>query len=143
MSTADIAALRATAILLFGKAVRAADPALALDRQLAKAPFPAPQPGGRVIVIAAGKAAVPMMRTALRHLDDPVALVVTNYENQTEIPGATVYGAGHPVPDQNGADAARAVIETLRGARACDQVIALISGGASALMPAPAETSAP
>jgi glycerate 2-kinase len=139
MSTADIAALRATAIQLFGQAVRAADPALALDRQLAKAPFPAPQPGGRVIVIAAGKAAVPMMRTALRHLDDPVALVVTNYENQTEIPGATVYGAGHPVPDQNGADAARAVIETLRGARACDQVIALISGGASALMPAPAE----
>lgn len=139
MTGAEIAAMRATATRLFQKAVEAADPALALERQVLKTPFPSPDPGGRVIVIAAGKAAVPMMRAALPHLSNPLALVVTNYENKTEIPGATVHAAGHPVPDQNGADAAGAVIAALRCARSCDRVIALISGGASALLPAPVE----
>lgn len=139
MAQANLDSLRATATGLFRMAVQAADPALALQRQLEKTPFPAPRSGGRAIVIAAGKAAVPMMRAALPHLENPIALVVTNYENQTEIPGVAVFGAGHPVHDANGAEAARAVMEALRSARATDEVIALISGGASALMPAPVE----
>lgn len=139
MTRAKTATLRAIATGLFRQAVVAADPALALQRQLETAPFPAPQPGGRAIVIAAGKAAVPMMRAALPHLENPIALVVTNYENRTEIPGVPVFGAGHPVPDANGAEAAQAVIEAVHAARATDQVIALLSGGASALLPAPSE----
>lgn len=136
---ADIATLRATATRLFRHAVQAADPALALERQLARTPFPVPPAGGRLIVIAAGKAAVPMMRTALSHLEPADALVVTNYENVVTLPGVQVFGAGHPVPDANGAQAAEVVMRALRGATAKDRVIALISGGASALMPAPAD----
>lgn len=131
--------LRAVARGLFDAAVQAADPALALRRALEHAPFPTPAPGGRWLVIAAGKAAVPMMRAALPLLPGATALVVTNTENQTEIAGATVLAAGHPVPDARGEQAARAVMAALAGARAGDQVIALISGGASAMMPAPAE----
>jgi len=63
-------------------------------------------------------------------------LVVTNYENAPPLNGATVMAAGHPVPDQNGADAAKAVITALRAANG--PVLALISGGGSALLPAPA-----
>ncbi|MGQ0610163.1 MAG: glycerate kinase type-2 family protein [Paracoccaceae bacterium] len=131
--------LRAVARGLFDAAVRAADPALALRRALAQAPFPAPAPGGRWLVIAAGKAAVPMLRAALPLLPGAEAIAVTNDENHAEIPGAAVYGAGHPVPDARGEQAARAVMRALAAARAGDQVIALISGGASALMPAPVD----
>jgi hydroxypyruvate reductase len=63
-------------------------------------------------------------------------IVVTNYENATDLVGATVMPAGHPVPDENGAAAARAVIAALRSAKG--PVLALISGGGSALLPAPA-----
>lgn len=131
--------LRAVARRLFDAAVRAADPALALARRLESDPFPAPDPGGKWVVIAAGKAAVPMLRAALPLLPGAEAIAVTNIENKTEIPGATVYGAGHPVPDAAGERAARAVMTALAGAGPRDRVIALISGGASALLPAPAE----
>lgn len=131
--------LRSVARALFDAAVQAADPALALRRTLAHAPFPAPAPGGRWLVIAAGKAAVPMLRAALPLLPGAQAIAVTNDENHTEIPGATVYSAGHPVPDARGERAAQVVMQALAGAGAGDRVIALISGGASALMPAPVE----
>ena len=65
------------------------------------------------------------------------ALVVTNYENARPVAGAIVHAAGHPVPDENGEKAALAVEAMLLNARPSDQVIALISGGGSALLPAP------
>ncbi len=89
-------------------------------------------------MIAVGKAAVPMMKTALRHVDQRQAILVTNYENSAEIPGVECYASGHPVPDDNGANAALAVVRHLTNAQAPDRVIALISGGGSALLPAPA-----
>ena len=82
------------------------------------------------------------MAEALIHLPtgaDHVALVVTNYENARSVPGAMVIAAGHPVPDMNGEKAGRAVIDLLENASASDRVIALISGGGSALLPAPIE----
>ena len=130
--------MRKAAAGLFDLAVKAADPGHALQSQLNKAPFPLPKPGGRVLLISVGKAAVPMMKEALRHLEGPEAILVTNYENHMEIPGVTAYASGHPVPDENGAVAARAVITALAKAKVEDQVIALISGGGSALLPAPA-----
>ncbi len=65
------------------------------------------------------------------------AIVVTNHENARPLPGATVHAAGHPVPDENGARAAEAVEALLAFASPADRVIALISGGGSALLPAP------
>lgn len=134
----SVTSLRSTARLLFDAAVQAADPAAAVLRGFAEAPPPAPTAGGRCIVIAIGKAAPEMLREALRLLpkvDD--ALAVTHHENDALVPGAEVMRAGHPVPDEAGALAAARVIELLQTALATDCIIALISGGGSALLPAP------
>jgi glycerate 2-kinase len=133
--------LRAEAVRLFQAALKAADPAHALRISLAENPIEAPLKNGAYIVISVGKAAVPMAEEALSLLTDaPVkALVVTNYENARPVAGATVIASGHPVPDENGLRAGRAVAETLSNATSADRVIALISGGGSALLPAPAD----
>ncbi|MEE9453559.1 MAG: DUF4147 domain-containing protein [Paracoccaceae bacterium] len=120
---------------LFQVAVDAADPARALRPHLAGLP----KIDGRYIVIAFGKAAIAMTREALRHLQDApvIALAVTNYENIDTVTGCTVMAAGHPVPDANGEKAGQAVIKLLQSTTKNDLVVALISGGGSALLPAP------
>ncbi|WP_347312495.1 glycerate kinase type-2 family protein [Defluviimonas sp. SAOS-178_SWC] len=134
--------LRDKARELFAVACLAADPAQALQAALAKAPLPRPGPGGVLHVIALGKAAIPMATLLKEHLEGVPyhMIVVTNYENARDLPGATVFAAGHPVPDENGIRAAEAVERMLTSATAADRVIALISGGGSALLPAPAGT---
>ncbi len=132
--------LRAEASRLFQAALKAADPAGALRAAWAENPPEVPVKNGRYILVAVGKAAIPMAEEALRLLRPaPVtALVVTNYENARPVAGATVMASGHPVPDENGEKAGLAVADLLSGATADDRVIALISGGGSALLPAPA-----
>lgn len=131
--------LHDTALTLFHAAIDRADPAAAVTRQLTKAPLPTPK--GRRIVIAVGKAAVPMMRATLAALPEApaAALVVTNPENRADLPGAEVIAGAHPVPDQSSAAAGARVLDLLSGLRAEDEVLMLISGGGSALMVAPAE----
>lgn len=90
-----------------------------------------------MLLIAVGKAAPSMLRAALPRCDAPVALCVTHHGNDADLPGVRVLHAGHPVPDEAGAQAARAVIDLLATATAADRVVALISGGGSALLPAP------
>lgn len=131
--------LRKTALALFSAAVDRADPARALRQQLVAAPLPPLPQGGRTLVLAVGKAAIPMMREALEHIPEPrAALVVTNPENLCNLPGAKVMAGSHPVPDEASAAAGRAVMDFLSQAAPQDRVIALISGGGSALMVAPA-----
>lgn len=131
--------LRSEARSLFSAAVKAADPATALRQQLRKAPLP-PVTDGRYILIAFGKAACTMIAEAFDHIPSGTglsALAVANYENAREIKGCTVLAAGHPVPDDNGAKAAESVIGLLQTTTSSDRVIALISGGGSALLPSP------
>lgn len=132
--------LRDKALAMFRAAVKAADPVSALRAAFANEPPAALPSGGVWIVVAVGKAALPMAETALSLLSAaPVrALVVTNYENARPLTGAEVIAAGHPVPDENGARAGAAVMALLDAAGPADRVIALISGGGSALLPAPA-----
>lgn len=133
-----MSSLRETAMTLFQAAIAAADPEAAVKRQLDAQPLPALPANGRRFVIAVGKAAVPMMRAALDHLPEPAgALVVTNPENLCDLPGAKVIAGAHPVPDESSAAAGHAVLEFLAQTKAEDQVLALISGGGSALMVAP------
>jgi len=107
-------------------------------RGFAKAPPPDAHPDGRTIVIAIGKAAPAMLREAMALLPRAdTALAVTHHENDATLPGAEIMRAGHPVPDDAGERAAQRVIETLESATEKDRVIALISGGGSALLPAP------
>lgn len=132
--------LRTVARSLFDAAIAAAEPGRALRRHLETAPLPQPESGGRTILLAIGKAAPAMMAEALAHVTgDKAAIVVTQAENPAHLPDAIVFHAGHPVPDQIGLEAGRAVIDLLDSAGEKDQVIALISGGGSALLPAPVD----
>ncbi|MEM1301673.1 MAG: DUF4147 domain-containing protein [Pseudomonadota bacterium] len=130
----DIDAARAQARDIFLAGVAAADPYAAVKRALAQA---APQPGAPIIAI--GKAAMRMAEAALSFDTDPTdVLVVTNPENAADLPGATVFAASHPVPDEVGLRAAEAVEDLLKRCSAETEVLCLISGGGSALLPAPA-----
>lgn len=128
-----LAEMRSMARRLFAAAVSAADPALAVRRHFQRHP----ETEGSLLV-AVGKAAPAMLAEAMAHLPGArLALAVTHEGNGAEIPGATVLTASHPVPNQAGLDAGRAVLAALDGAGPDDRVLALISGGGSALIPAP------
>lgn len=137
----DTPSLRKLALDLFQVGVDAANPARGLEQTFAKSPLP-DLDEGRYLVIALGKAANAMAETCLKALPDDTpyeALVVTNYENAKAIEGATTFAAGHPVPDENGLAAGQAIIQMLDKTTEQDRVIVLISGGGSALVPAPIE----
>ncbi|MCC1480712.1 glycerate kinase type-2 family protein [Roseibaca sp. Y0-43] len=120
----------------FMAGVAAADPGAGVTRALQQGLFLPPK--GRLFLVAIGKAAGAMMGAALAHLPAPhAALVVTNYENADPVPGARVMAAGHPVPDENGLQAGLAVQKLLARTTADDAVLVLVSGGGSALVPAP------
>lgn len=136
-----IADMRDIARRIFLSGVAAADPDAALTRALDNDPLPRPAPGGRLVLVAIGKAAPRMMQAAMRALPDGtdrIALVVTHHENTDPAPGARLLKSGHPVPDEAGLIAAREVTRLLETCTAADRVVALISGGGSALLPAPA-----
>ncbi len=121
--------MRDLARRMFDAAVQAADPALALRPHLAGVTA--------THVVAVGKAAVPMAEEARRQLPDATGIIVTNAENARDISGFNTYIAGHPVPDEGGLRAGQAVIELLENASSGDTILALISGGGSALLSAP------
>lgn len=134
------APLRAFLADLFRTAVAAAHPATCLPALL-------PQPrAGRLIVLAAGKAAGSMAEVAEGfYLDrlklDPerlcgIAVARHGYGRPLQI--VTMIEAGHPVPDGAGLEAALRAIEFADGANADDLVLVLMSGGASANWIAPA-----
>lgn len=124
---------RAFLAALFHEAVRAADPLSAL-----RAHLPA-RPKGRTVVVGAGKAASQMARAFERLWDGPLEGVVVAQHGPVEhCERITVLQAAHPVPDAAGLQAATRLLETVRGLTRDDLVVALISGGGSALLPAPA-----
>ncbi|SMO32573.1 glycerate kinase type-2 family protein [Paracoccus laeviglucosivorans] len=127
---------RAMALIRAG--IAAADPASAVRRGMAQALESPPEAGGRWQIIALGKAARSMAEAALAALPGAETLVVTNAGNDTPLTGAKVMRAGHPQPDDEGAAAADEVEARLRAVGAEDRVLALISGGGSAMLPAPA-----
>lgn len=143
--------LRADAEALFRAGVKAADPAEAVARHLAFGDGTlsiTTSTGGKrlkkwpaVRVIAFGKAAAVMARAAAELIPSPPRAVpgiaVVNYENVTEVRGFTVFGAGHPLPDQKGLAAAKEVAKAALAADEDELVLVLISGGGSALVPYP------
>lgn len=80
-----------------------------------------------------------MAQVAMMHLPDSRVLVVTNRGNDIPLAGAEVLRAGHPVPDEEGEAAARRVEMVLARCRPQDRLLALISGGGSAMLPAPVD----
>ncbi len=99
------------------------------------------RPGGRLIVVGAGKASAQMAHAVERRLGRRISggTVVTQYGNAAPCRRVEVLEAGHPVPDAAGVEAARRVGQWVDGAGPDDVVLCLISGGGSALLPAPTE----
>lgn len=95
--------------------------------------------GGRVLLVAAGKAAWQMAHAAVEALGRvDGGVVVTKYGHvKGEIPGVTCCEAGHPVPDENSFAATEKALTLVQGLTAEDTVLFLLSGGGSALFERP------
>ena len=95
--------------------------------------------GGRVLLVAAGKAAWQMAHAAVEALGRvDGGVVVTKYDHvKGEIPGVKCYEAGHPVPDENSFAATKRALELVHGLTEKDTVLFLLSGGGSALFEKP------
>ncbi|BBL58998.1 hydroxypyruvate reductase [Methylomonas koyamae] len=143
-------ATRATALAIFQAGVAAADPAACVGNYLHTA-------GDQLVIgcdgnirsgnwrrihlLSFGKAACAMAQAAVQIIPQTwlaaAGIAVTNYENAVAVDNVQVFGAGHPLPDQAGLAAAETVVGRLKTLRAGDLVLALISGGGSALLPCP------
>ncbi|MBZ9865591.1 glycerate kinase [Mesorhizobium sp. CA15] len=118
---------------IFDAAVAAADPEKTIRNHL-----PA-KPKGRTVVIGAGKGSAQMAAAFEKVWDGPIdGLVVTRYGYGARCERIEIIEAAHPVPDAAGLEASRRLLEKVRGLTADDLVVALISGGGSALLPSPA-----
>ena len=142
--------LRDQAHEIFAAALRAADPRTRVLESLAISGRGGPilageelAPGARLGVVALGKAAVSMAEAAVQALSTEVfpgpGVVVVDHANAREVPRFRVHSAGHPIPDAAGLAAAHDVTRYVAGAAAGDALLVLISGGGSALLPAPAQ----
>lgn len=129
---------RAFLTRLFKAAVAAADPAKALQGVL-----PA-RPRGRTLVIGAGKGAAQLAQAFEDAWEaagnGPVeGLIVTRYGYAAPCRSLEVLEAAHPVPDSAGAAATERMLALLEGLSEDDLVVALVTGGGSALLAAPPE----
>ncbi len=98
-----------------------------------------PPPRGRTIVVGAGKGAAAMARATEAHWPGKIGgLVVTRYGHGVPTVRIEVVEAAHPIPDDAGVRAAERILALARDAGEDDLVLALVSGGASALLTLPA-----
>jgi glycerate 2-kinase len=119
---------------LFDAAIAAADPARAIAAALP------PAPRGRTLVVGAGKAAAVMAAAVEEAWSGPLeGVVVTRYGHAAPTRRIVVREAAHPVPDLAGFAAAKEIAALAEGLTTDDLVLALWSGGGSALLPAPPE----
>ena len=150
-----LAQMRGHARTMFADAVAAADPRAAVVRTLHKQPNSSqiqstakPQSfqlqefsRRKVRVVAFGKAAITMTEGALECVPEDLLIeapvAVTSYENVIQHGKIQILGAGHPIPNADGLKAARKIAKTVRAAKVDELILALISGGASALLPMP------
>lgn len=111
-------------------------PAEAVRSALAKIDFGT----GRLVAVAAGKAAWEMGRAAEEVLGGRIdkGIIITKYEHaKGEVPGFEICEAGHPVPDENSYRSTEKALRLVEGLTANDAVLFLLSGGGSALFEKP------
>ena len=126
---------------IFDAAVAAAHPDVVLSRHLR------PVPNGRVICLAAGKAAAAMAAAAERHYLDELGLApsrlsgiaTTRHGHGVPTRRIKVIEAGHPVPDEAGLKGAEESLRLAQDADADDLLLVLLSGGGSANWIAPVD----
>ena len=118
---------------LFDAAVAAADPRRTLPPHL---PDP---PVGRTLVLAAGKAAASMAKAVEDSWKGPFSgVAVTRYGHGLPCDNIEIIEAGHPLPDDAGAAAAKRFLKSASALTEDDLLLFLVSGGASALLVEPA-----
>lgn len=118
---------------LFDAAVAAADPMTCVPAHL-----PGP-PGGRTVVLGAGKASARMAQAFEQHWQGAFeGLVLTRYGHAAPCRRIEIVEAAHPVPDAAGAEATARMLDMVAGLGPDDLVVCLMSGGGSALLTAPA-----
>jgi len=116
--------------------VAAADPL-----EIVPAHLPKP-PDGRTLVLAAGKAAASMALAVERHWPADKKLfgiALTRYGHALTLERIRWVEAGHPVPDEAGEQAAREMLGAARAIKSVDLLLALVSGGGSALLSLPVD----
>jgi glycerate 2-kinase len=119
---------------MFDAAVAAAMPAQCVPQNLPG------KPKGRTIVVGTGKASAAMAQVLETSWDGPLSgLIVTRYGHAVPCNQIEIVEAAHPVPDDAGTKGARRMLSMVQGLTKDDLVIALISGGGSALLSLPAE----
>jgi len=139
--------VRKHALQIFQAALAAADPYAAVLRQLqfdgrtlkaGRRPYRLAD-FDRIQVIGAGKAGGSMARAVERVLGRRIRGGVVNVPDGTEarVHRLALLPASHPIPDDRGVEGARRILEIAHAAGPRDLLICLISGGASALLPAP------
>ncbi|MCF6272240.1 MAG: glycerate kinase [Rhodobacteraceae bacterium] len=117
---------------LFEAAVEAALPQADIARFLPE------KPKGRTVVIGAGKGAAQLAQAVEKAWDGPLTgVVVTRYGYGAKCERIEIIEASHPVPDKAGLLASKRLLGAVSGLGPDDLVIALITGGGSALLPCP------
>ena len=117
---------------IYQAALRAADPRVVLPRHL-----PAP-PRGKTVVVGLGKAAAAMAQALEQHWQGPLqGVVVVPQGAKLPLQHIEQIESSHPLPDESSVRGARALLQAVQGLEPDDLVIALVSGGGSALACAP------
>jgi len=127
--------LRTHADTIITSAINAVKPDEAVARALAGVSF-----SGRVLLVAAGKAAWQMAKAANDCLGDRIdaGVVVTKYHHvMGQIAHFDCREAGHPVPDGNSFSGTQAALDLVSNLTENDTVLFLLSGGGSALFEKP------
>ncbi len=134
---------------MYRSAIAAADPEAAVMRHLSRDGDSLVLDGrrwpvrGQVVIVGAGKAAVAMGRAIERICDGlnahGILITKDGHASGPLLAQIEIAEASHPIPDQRGVEATTRLLAKLGGLRHDDLVLALISGGGSALLEAPRE----
>ncbi|MDE2972849.1 MAG: DUF4147 domain-containing protein [Acidobacteriota bacterium] len=144
--------LRADLLAIHRAALRAADPERILERDLQGDPvsgwtfrgqplLPPPRRKGEpIFLFGAGKAAAALARGVRRALAGEAVRgrIIVKHGHRLEVPGVVVEEAGHPVPDAHSVEATKRLLADLPETGGSGRVLVLLTGGASALLVAPA-----
>jgi glycerate 2-kinase len=137
-SGASVSAMRRHALTIFRAALATADPTAAVVEHLRRLRL---ERFRRVHVVGAGKAGASMALGVERVLGRRITagLINVKYGHLARLRHIELHECGHPLPDREGEAGAARIAEIAREAGEDDLVICLVSGGASALLPLPAD----
>lgn len=124
--------LREDAKFIYESAIRESLPDTAVKKALSDFVYPS----GKLLLVSIGKAAWQMANAAYGILGNRIdgGAVITKYaHSRGAIGNLEIFEAAHPVPDENGINATKRVLEITEGLSADDTVVFLVSGGGSAL----------